>query len=241
MREIMRLADLANQYIDDRKPWQMAKDETKKQATHRVCSTGIALFRLLAIYLKPVLPTTIAKAEKFLNVEPLEWSDIKLAFVDHEINKFKPLMLRVEEKNVMAMVEASRATDSNKPNQSKISTSQEAEREENAEQHISIEDFQKIDLRVGEITAAKQVEGADRLIQLTVSIGTAEKNVFAGIKAAYEPEKLIGRQVVLVANLLPRKMRFGLSEGMILAAGPGGEEIFLLSPDSGAEPGMQVK
>lgn len=246
MREIMRLADLANQYIDDRKPWQMAKEADQEQATHRVCSTGIALFRLLAIYLKPVLPITVAKAEKFLNVEPLSWADIREHYVDHEINKFKPLMLRVEEKNVTAMIEASRPNDVEESNRSKTTEPKKPEPKQAAQlddesPYISIEDFQKIDLRVGEITAASHVEGADKLIQLTVNVGSEERNVFAGIKAAYEPDSLIGRQVVLVANLQPRKMRFGLSEGMVLAAGPGGEDIFLLSPDSGAIPGMQVK
>ena len=251
MREIMRLADSANQYIDERKPWQMAKVPEQKLATHQVCTTGIALFRLLILYLKPVLPATALKAEEFLNVSPLSWVDVEAKFADHPINKFKPLMLRVEEKSVNAMIEASRNPDAEKPTEKLVAKQSLAQKskqahekiteQNNEESFISIDDFQKIDLRVGEIVAATHVEGADKLLQLTVDIGDGNRNVFAGIKAAYAPETLIGRYIVLVANLQPRKMRFGLSEGMVLAAGPGGEDIFLLSPDTGAKPGMQVK
>ena len=236
MREIMKLADAANQYIDECKPWQMAKDPQLSERTHQVCSTGIALFRLLIIYLKPVLPATAVKAETFLNVEPLSWPDAQTPFADHAINKFKPLMQRVDEKNVNAMVDASKA-DAGAAAKSGDSKPAQSARSD----FISIEDFQKIDLRIGTITAAEQVEGADKLLQLTVDLGNEQRNVFAGIKAAYAPENLLGKQVVLVANLQPRKMRFGVSEGMVLAAGPGEKDIFLLSPDAGAAAGMQVK
>ena len=236
MREIMKLADSANQYIDERKPWQMAKDPDLAEQTHQVCSTGIALFRILMIYLKPVLPATAAKAEAFLNVDALSWQDLQADFADHAINKFKPLMQRVDEKDVNAMVEASKAA----PEQS-ASTQTESGQVTDDEQFISIDDFLKIDLRVGAVIKAEQVEGADKLLQLTVDLGNETRNVFAGIKAAYTPQELLGKQVILVANLQPRKMRFGVSEGMVLAAGPGGEDIFLLSPDQGAAPGMQVK
>ena len=236
MREIMKLADSANQYIDERKPWQMAKDPGLGEQTHQVCSTGIALFRMLMIYLKPVLPATAAKAEAFLNVDALGWRDLEADFANHAINKFKPLMQRVDEKDVNAMVEASKAA----PEQS-ASTQTESGQVKDDEQFISIDDFLKIDLRVGAVIKAEQVEGADKLLQLTVDLGSETRNVFAGIKAAYTPQDLIGKQVILVANLQPRKMRFGVSEGMVLAAGPGGEDIFLLSPDQGAAPGMQVK
>ena len=236
MREIMRLADLANQYIDERKPWQMAKDPSLSEQTHQVCSTGIALFRILMIYLKPVLPVTAAKAETFLNVAALDWKALETDFVDHPINKFKPLLQRVEEKAVNAMVDASKP----EPEDGK-KESAEAALEAADDQYISIDDFVKIDLRIGTIVSAEEVAGADKLLQLKVDIGDDERNVFAGIKAAYSPAQLLGKQVVLVANLQPRKMRFGISEGMVLAAGPGGEDIFLLSPDSGAAAGMQVK
>ena len=223
MREIMKLADLANQYIDERKPWQMAKDPELAEQTHQVCSTGIALFRLLMIYLKPVLPVTAAKAEAFLNVEPLTWQDITVGYADHEINKFKPLMQRVDEKDVTAMLDASKAdTDHNAKEQS------EPRQDLTDDEFISIDDFLKVDLRIGTIGSAEQVEGADKLLQLTVDLGGETRNVFAGIKAAYSPQQLVGKQVVVVANLQPRKMRFGVSEGMVLAAGPGGEDIFLL-------------
>ena len=236
MREIMKLADTANQYIDERKPWQMAKDPELAEQTHQVCSTGIALFRVLMIYLKPVLPVTAEKAEAFLNVAPLSWGDLKLEFTGCAINKFKPLMQRVEEKAVDAMVNASKA-------ESPITGGQasNASQQSTVDSFITIEDFLKIDLRIGTIIAAESVEGADKLLQLCVDIGEEQREVFAGIKAAYTADQLLGKQVVLVANLQPRKMRFGVSEGMVLAAGPGGESIFLLSPDSGAAPGMQVK
>ncbi|MGR8948088.1 MAG: methionine--tRNA ligase [Gammaproteobacteria bacterium] len=236
MREIMKLADAANQYIDERKPWQMAKDEKLAEQTHEVCSTGLALFRVLMIYLKPVLPKTAAKAEEFLNIEPLVWQDLESAFIDHPISKFKPLMQRVDEKKVTAMLEASKSGEATVKQ-----TTPEVPDADGANAYITIDDFQKIDLRIGKIVEAKHVEGADKLLQLTVDIGDAQRNVFAGIKAAYSAESLLGKQVVLVANLQPRKMRFGVSEGMVLAAGPGGENIFLLSPDSGAVAGMQVK
>ncbi|MEM7465751.1 MAG: methionine--tRNA ligase [Pseudomonadota bacterium] len=236
MREIMRLADRANQYIDDKKPWQMAKDASLSEQTHQVCSTGIALFRLLMIYLKPVLPATAEKAESFLNVSPLRWADVTGDVTGHPINKFSPLMQRVERKTVAAMVEASKEGES----MSSKPTNDEAQVA--ADNTISIEDFQKIDLRVGKIIDAVQVEGADKLLQLTIDLGEGKhRNVFAGIKAAYEAQTLLGRNVVVVANLAPRKMRFGVSEGMVLAAGPGGEDIFLLTVDEGAEPGMPVK
>ena len=236
MREIMKLADAANQYIDERKPWQMAKDETLSEQTHQVCSTGIALFRILMIYLKPVLPATAVKAEEFLNVAPLSWQDLNVSIAGHPINKFKPLMQRIDEKKVAQMVDASKAGESGAQDNSK-----QTDDAGDTENYIGIEDFQKIDLRVAKIIAANEVEGADKLLQLTVDIGDGQRNVFAGIKAAYSAESLVGKFVVLVANLQPRKMRFGLSEGMVLAAGPGGEDIYLLSPDSGAEAGMQVK
>ena len=188
------------------------------------------------IYLKPVLPVTAAKAEEFLNVEPLVWQDLDSAFMDRPISKFKPLMQRVDEKKVTAMVDASKSGETGVKQ-----VSPEIPGADETNTYITIDDFQKIDLRVGRIVEANHVEGADKLLQLTVDIGDARRNVFAGIKAAYSADSLLGKHVIVVANLQPRKMRFGVSEGMVLAAGPGEENIFLLSPDSGADAGMKVK
>lgn len=235
MRDVMALADSANQYIDRRKPWVLAKDAQASEEVHRICSTGIALFRLLMIYLKPVLPRTAEAVEAFLNCAPLSWSDVESDIGGHTINRFKPLMQRIETEKIEAMIEDSKQT----PAAASPAPAPEAASTEPAT--ITIEDFAKIDLRVATVIAAKPVEGADKLLQLELEVGDSTRTVFAGIKSAYEPAALEGRQVIVVANLKPRKMRFGVSEGMVLAAGPGGEDIFLLSPDAGASSGMQVK
>lgn len=236
MRDIMALADSANQYIDRRKPWALAKDEQATDEVHRICSTGIALFRLLMIYLKPVLPRTAEAVEVFLNCEPLGWSDVETDIGGHTIKRFKPLIQRIETEKIEAMIQDSKqmpAAATAAPAATAPAPAEPAT--------ITIEDFAKIDLRVATVIAAKPVEGADKLLQLELAVGDATRTVFAGIKSAYEPAALEGRQVIVVANLKPRKMRFGVSEGMVLAAGPGGEDIFLLSPDAGASSGMQVK
>lgn len=238
IREIVILADRANQYIDEKKPWVLAKEEGREQEVHEACSTGINLFRVIMTYLKPVLPAMAEKAETFLNCS-LDWTQLKGALEGHQINKFKPLLTRVEREQVDAMVNDSResapAGSSDNAKAAAVNDGDSAE--------IQFDDFAKVDLRVAEIVAADSVEGADKLLCLTLSLGSgqATRQVFAGIKAAYRPEDLVGRLTVVVANLAPRKMRFGISEGMVLAAGPGGEEIFLLQPDAGATPGMQVK
>ncbi|NND66724.1 MAG: methionine--tRNA ligase [Halioglobus sp.] len=233
IREIVALADRANQYIDEQKPWVLAREPGNEAQVHAACSVGINLFRVLMTYLKPVLPAMAGKAETFLNVS-LDWTALDSPLTGHALNKFKPLMTRIDPKQVEAMVEASKET-------------QEAAAEPAAAQDttdtIAFEDFARVDLRLAEIVAADHVEGADKLLQLTLDLGEelGRRQVFAGIKAAYTPEDLVGRLTVVVANLAPRKMRFGISEGMVLAAGPGGEDIFLLQPDAGARPGMQVK
>jgi methionyl-tRNA synthetase len=236
IREIMSLADKANQYIDEHKPWVLAKEEGKEQQVQDVCSTGINCFRLLVLYLKPVMPELAEKSEEFLGVEALKWEDSQHLLSSHKINKFKALMNRLESDKVDAMMEEAKSQVANveKENKPRKSTSNESET-------ITFEDFAKVDLRVAEIVNAENVEGADKLLKLTLNLGENEKQVFAGIKSAYQAEQLVGRLTVVVANLAPRKMRFGVSEGMVLAAGPGDKEIFLLSPDSGAKPGMQVK
>ena len=242
IRDIMALADKANQYIDAKAPWVLAKDETKQQETHDVCSMGINLFRVLMHYLKPVLPAMAAEVEAFLQVE-LRWDNYSAPLVNHHINSFKPLMQRVDPVKVAAMVAAS--TENLKPTTAVVEKVEAAKPAASAiepvAETINIDDFAKLDLRIARIVSAEHVEGADKLLRLQLDLGNETRQVFAGIKAAYQPEQLVGRLTVMVANLAPRKMKFGMSEGMVMAAGPGGSEIFLLSPDDGATPGMRVK
>ncbi len=239
MREIMGLADLANQYIDEKKPWVLAKQKGEEQTVQDVCSMGLNLFRVLMVYLKPVLPLMAEKVEAFLRVPPLAWQHLVNPLLEHQIGRFEPLMTRVEKDRVSAMVEAS-----------KQQPPGEAEQTEAAVQHpggepiaqtIDYHDFAKVDLRIARIIAAEHVEGADKLLRLSLDLGDSPRRVFAGIKSAYRPEELVGKLTVMVANLAPRKMRFGVSEGMVLAAGPGGQDLWLLQPDHGAQPGMRVK
>ncbi|MBL6689583.1 MAG: methionine--tRNA ligase [Pseudomonadales bacterium] len=231
LREIMALADKANQFIDEHKPWVMVKEDDKRDEVQQVCSDGINFFKGLVTYLKPVLPALAEKSETFLNVPPLTWSDAGKPLVSHQINKFKPLMTRVEPDKVEAIV-------SNSKVEAPAAIDAESTQEEN--NWIQFDDFAKVDLRVARIAAADHVEGADKLLQLTLDLDGETRNVFAGIKAAYNPEDLVGKLTVMVANLAPRKMKFGVSEGMVLAAGPGGEDIYLLEPHNGAKPGMKV-
>lgn len=241
MREIMLLADEANQYIDKMKPWALIKEEGKKQEVHDICSMGINLFRVLMIYLKPVLPLMANKAEVFLDIEPLAWQDLDQPLLDHKINKFRPLMTRVEQEKIEAMIEESKE-DLLTMKQSINSNEHNEHLQANPiADEISMDEFMKVDLRVARIVKAEPVEGADKLLHLTLDLGGETRNVFAGIKQAYQPEDLQGKLTVMVANLAPRKMRFGVSEGMVLAAGPGGKDIYILNPDSGAMPGMKVK
>lgn len=246
MRKIIALADQANAWIDEMKPWVLAKEEGKNQELHDISTVGINLFRLLLIYLKPVLPVMAANAEAFLQCGEFHWDDSQTLLLNHKINPFKPLMTRVETARVNAMIDASKAAfkmtdtatdapaDTPQPN-----ASQWLKRDAIAAE-IDFETFAKVDLRIAKIIHAKQVEGADKLIQLTLDIGGEIRNVFAGIKAAYNPEALTGKHTVMVANLKPRKMKFGISEGMVLAAGPGGADLWILEPHDGAEPGMRV-
>jgi methionyl-tRNA synthetase len=230
MREIMKLADKANQYIDEHKPWQLVKEEGKEAQVHDVTSLAINLFRVLMTYLKPVLPVMAEQVEQFLNIDELNWNDIKHPLTKHQINKFKPLMSRIEDEQIEKVVDAS------KDNLAQTNQPEETQDDD----MIQIDDFTKIDLRIAKIVKAQAVEGADKLLQLTLDIGEENtRNVFAGIKAHYSPEDLEGRLTVMVANLAPRKMRFGVSEGMVLAAGDG-KSLHILSPDSGAKPGMKI-
>jgi methionyl-tRNA synthetase len=236
MREIMALADLANQYIADQAPWAAIKQEGREAEVQAVCTQGINLFRALVTYLKPVLPQLAEKAEVFLNAGELRWDSVAAPLTSHTVNKFKPMMTRIEAAQIEAMVEASKedlAAAAPKP------TGPLAD--DPIRDEIEFDDFAKVDLRIARIAKAEHVEGADKLLQLTLDLGGETRNVFAGIKSAYQPEELEGKLTVMVANLKPRKMRFGMSEGMVLAAGPGGKDLFVLSPDEGAEPGMRVK
>ena len=239
IRLIMELADTANAYIADKAPWSLAKEEGKEQEVLDICSVGINLFHQLVTYLAPVLPVMSEQAAAFLNVENLNWDARKELLQGHEINKFKPLMTRVESDRIDAMIEASKEVLAEEQKLKEQPTGPLAD--DPISDEIEFDDFAKLDLRIATIVAADHVKGADKLIQLTLDLGGVTKNVFAGIKSAYKPEDLVGRQTVMVANLKPRKMRFGLSEGMVMAAGPGGEEIFLLTPDEGAQNGMRVK
>jgi methionyl-tRNA synthetase len=234
--EIMSLADLANQYIDQHKPWALAKEPGREDEVQTICTMGLNLFRILTAYLRPVLPRMAERAEAFLNIDSLTWSDIKQPLLNHTIKEFKPLMTRIEQHEINTMTEAS------KEGAGKIAPSAKSALEsEPIAPQIEYEEFAKLDLRLAKIVQAQPVEGADKLLKLRIDLGGETRTIFAGIKAAYTPEQLIGRLTIVVANLAPRKMRFGVSEGMLLAAGPGGKDIFLLKPDAGAQPGMRVK
>lgn len=238
MREIMALADLANQYIDDEKPWILIKDPEQIDKVQHTCTVGLNLFRVLMIYLKPVLPGLSKQVEAFLNTGELRWNDLDAPLTGHEINKFKPLMTRIEQDKLDAIVEETRAAVAAAEEQSKPSGPLA---DDPIAEEIDYNDFAKVDLRIVKIVKAEHVEGADKLLRLTLDLGGETRNVFAGIKSAYSPEQLEGKLTVMVANLAPRKMRFGVSEGMVLAAGPGGSDLFVLNPDDGAQPGMRVK
>jgi methionyl-tRNA synthetase len=255
IRQIMALADRANQYIDEKKPWAAAKDPARAAEVQGICTAGINLFRILAIYLKPVLPQTAKNIEDFLNISPMTWDDRLTPLLDHTIKPFQPLSKRLEKKEIDAMKEAALAdTAASTPATDTTVTPGNTAADNNAKRDapapggmeaikdtITIDDFAKIDLRVVKIANAEHVEGAEKLLRLTLDLGGEKRQVFAGIKSAYEPEQLIGKMTVMVANLAPRQMRFGESQGMVLAAGPGGKDLWILTPDQGAEPGMRVK
>ena len=241
MREIMALADKANQYIDEKKPWLIAKQEGNDAQLHDVCSMGINLFRLLAAFLKPVIPALAENAESFLNIDSQTWPVNTQPLLHHSINDFKPLMTRVDADKITAIIEASKENlEKTTDKQSHVVHATKKKFEPIADT-IEFDDFAKLDLRIGKIIKANHIEGSDKLLQLTVDIGDETRNIFAGIKSAYAPEDLEGKLTVVVANLAPRKMRFGYSEGMVLAAGAGDKDIWILSPDKGAVAGMRVK
>jgi len=232
IRRIMALADEGNRYIDEHKPWQLNKQEDQQANVQAICSQGINLFRVLITYLAPVVPFTAKIAEEFLGTQVDQWSDLDQPMQGVFINAFKPLMTRVDPLKIEAMVEASKEDleTSAEPSAPSLDLADE----------ITIDDFLKVDLRVAKIINAEAVPEAKKLVQLTLDLGSETRNVFAGIKSAYDPADLIGRHTVMVANLKPRKMRFGVSEGMVLAAGDDDSGLYILSPDEGAEPGTRV-
>ncbi len=242
VRGIMGLADRANQYVDTNKPWALAKDPTKSAEVLAVCTQGINLFRVIMSYLAPVLPQMAGKAGKFLRISFADWNSVATPLLDHPIEAYEPLAVRLDPKVVAELV----ATEPTAPAKvdvkpAKKSTDVNTTAPAATTGFASINDFAKLDLRVAKVLDAKHVEGSDKLLQLTLDLGTEQRNVFSGIRSAYDPATLIGRQVVMIANLEPRKMRFGVSEGMVLCASrDDGPEVFLLSPDSGATPGMKV-
>jgi methionyl-tRNA synthetase len=239
IREIMALADAANAYVDEMKPWVLAKDAAQQQLLHQVCTTNLNLFRLLTLYLKPVLPQLAAATEKFLNIPALAWGDSGALLLDHPVNPYQHLAARVDPKQIAALLDEAKES---LTMTAETAAAPAASAIEPIKPEISIDDFGKLDLRIAKIVSAGFVEGADKLLQLTVDLGEGKtRNIFAGIRSAYDPKQLEGRLTVVVANLAPRKMKFGLSEGMVLAAGPGGKDLFILAPDSGAQPGMRVK
>ncbi|WP_165664006.1 methionine--tRNA ligase [Metapseudomonas otitidis] len=241
MREIMALADRANAWIADKAPWALNKQDGKQAEVQAICAAGVNLFRQLVIFLKPVLPNLAAAAEQFLNVAPLSWNDHQVLLVDHDLNPFNPLMTRIDPVKIDAMIAASKE-DLAAQNATPAPAGNGELTKEPLAPEIAFDAFAAVDLRIALIEKAEFVEGADKLLRLTLDIGDAKRNVFSGIKSAYpDPSKLEGRLTLYVANLAARKMKFGVSEGMVLAAGPGGEEIYLLSPDSGAKPGQRVK
>jgi methionyl-tRNA synthetase len=241
MRKILALADRANPYVEEKRPWELNKDPERQQELQEVCSVALNLFRQLAIYLAPVLPKLADACGSLLN-EPIEhWEQAQKPLVGTPVQKFEHMLQRLQPQQVQAMIDESREETSEPLPSSSATDDPPPFTDEPLAAEITIDDFAKVDLRVARILNAEKIPDARKLLKLTLSLGGEEqRTVFAGIKAAYDPEKLVGRLVVCVANLAPRKMKFGTSEGMVVAAGPGGEEVFLLSPDGGAQPGQRV-
>jgi methionyl-tRNA synthetase len=239
LREIMLLADRVNEYVDQNKPWELAKQQGMDARLHDVCSVCIEAFRLLTIYLKPVLPALAANVETFLKVEPMTFADAQRPLGAHAIGAYQHLLQRVDPKQLDALFEPPAAPEAT-PAAAALPGGEELA------PTIGIEDFAKVDLRVAKIINCEYVEGSDKLLRLTLDVGEGKtRNVFSGIKSAYKPEDLIGKLTVMVANLAPRKMKFGISEGMVLAASLADEKanpgIFVLEPLPGAAPGMRVR
>lgn len=243
LKLIMSAVDEVNQYVDNVKPWLLAKESGKDEELHQVCTLLLNAFRILAIYLKPIVPQLVAKIEQFLNITPLAWNDLDSFLLGHTINNYQHLITRVEPAMIDKITELNQQELNNLPTPTITEADVSQQEYEAIAETISIDDFSKIDLRIAKIVAASHVPGADKLIQLTLDIGSETRNVFAGIKSAYDPATLVGKHTVMVANLAPRKMKFGMSEGMVLAASfedkHGG--LYILEPHVGAKPGMRVR
>ncbi len=244
VREIMAFVDIANQYVNDKKPWDLAKEADRSDELHQVCSLCLNLFRVFTIYLKPILPKLAADVQSFLNLEDSEmaWGETRL-LMDRDIKPFQHLMARVETRQIDSLIEDNKQTLGPSAKSAPAAQSENSDgsgkQPQGAAQPISIEEFKKIDLRIARIERAELIEGSQKLLKLTLSLGSETRTVFAGIKESYDPDRLTGRMVVMIANLMPRKMKFGVSEGMVLAAGDGGE-VYLLGVDEGAKPGMII-
>ena len=231
LREVVALADATNRHIAARQPWKLVDDPARRDEAHQVCSLGVNVFRALIIYLKPVLPALAQRAEAFLQVAPLAWEDAARPLREHAISPYRPLLTRLERKALDRVIAATKA---------QVGADVPPAPQAGADAHIGLADFQKVDLRVARVIAAKPAVGADKLLDLTLDVGDHERRVFSGIRAAYDADDLVGRLVVLVANLAPRKMRFGTSEGMVLATGERDVDVRLLAVDAGARPGMRI-
>lgn len=264
-RDIMDLADQANQYIDEQKPWSLIKEIENKDKVQAICTLGLNLFKVLMTYLKPILPTTAKEVEHLFNLDnqPMTWENRSELLINRKINPFKPLLQRIDKKSIDAMKEAAKETTptnntATAGTESTVATAMTATNAANNLTNpttangwapllpeITYDDFAKIDLRIAKVVKAEHVPDADKLLKLLVDIGNGQtRQIFSGIKAAYQPEQLEGKQVVIVANLAPRKMRFGLSEGMIIVASEeneGSKVLKIVSPEEGATPGMRVK
>lgn len=244
LRDIMKLTDAANGFVAEAAPWVVAKDPSRDKELHMICSQALEMFRLLTIYLKPVLPNIAQAVESFLNITPLSWQSVNDGFGAKDINAYVHMITRIESKQIEAMVEANKESlQASAP--APVEKTEKVESKPSAtetDDYISIDDFTKVDMRIAKIVSAEHVEGAEKLLKLMLDIGEEKpRQVFAGIKSAYDPVTLIGRNTVMVANLAPRKMKFGMSEGMVLAASDERGGPFILSPDAGAAPGMRVK
>ena len=246
MREIMVLADRANQFIEAREPWKLRKEESRQDELRDICTVGLNLFRQIVVYLSPVLPRLAAQTGELLSEPISSWDDSQTPLVGTRVAEFQHMMTRVDPRKVEAMIEESKESQTPESPAAESSSTfndgpEPLEQEPLTAEHCTFDEFMKVDMRVARVVEAGHVEGADKLLQLKLSLGGDEtRNVFAGIKKVYNPDDLVGRLVICCANLAPRKMRFGLSEGMVLASGPGGDDIYLLNPDDGAKPGMRV-
>jgi methionyl-tRNA synthetase len=241
MREVMQLANRANKFVEEKEPWKLRKNSEKQEALLEICTVALNLFRQIAIYLSPVLPRLAKQTGELLNEKIVSWQQSQTPLLGTTVNQFKHMLTRVDPKQVQNMIEESKETQAETPSTQFHDGPEALEKEPLTTEECTFDEFMKVDMRVARVIEAGDVEGADKLLRLKLSLGGDEiRNVLAGIKGVYKPEDLLGQLVICCANLAPRKMRFGVSEGMVLASGPGGKHIYILHPDSGAQPGMRV-